>query len=56
VRRGDPLAQVMADAIQTMIDDGTYVEIMAKWGLDDSGMLEEALVITLENPEDTMGN
>lgn len=56
LRRGDPLAQVMADAIQTMIDDGTYVDIMAKWGLDDSGMLEETLVITLENPEDTLAD
>ncbi len=51
VRKGDPLGQVMTDAIQTMIDDGTYQEIMKKWGLDDAGMLTSALLITEENPD-----
>ncbi|MDX1159332.1 ABC transporter substrate-binding protein [Sinorhizobium medicae] len=46
VRKGDPLGQVMTDAIQSMIDDGTYEKIMAKWGLNDSGMLTKALLIT----------
>ena len=35
-----------------MIDDGTYEKIMAKWGLDDSGMLTKALLITEEIPAD----
>ena len=52
VRKGDPLGKVMTDAIQSMIDDGTYEKIMAKWGLDDSGMLSKALLITEENPAD----
>ncbi|MDX0018675.1 transporter substrate-binding domain-containing protein [Sinorhizobium meliloti] len=52
VRKGDPLGQVMTDAIQSMIDDGTYEKIMAKWGLNDSGMLTKALLITEENPAD----
>ncbi|CAK7254731.1 ABC transporter substrate-binding protein [Shinella yambaruensis] len=52
VRKGDPLGQVMTDAIQSMIDDGTYEKIMAKWGLNDSGMLSKALLITEENPAD----
>lgn len=52
VRKGDPLGQVLTDAIQSMIDDGTYEKIMAKWGLDDSGMLTKALLITEENPAD----
>jgi polar amino acid transport system substrate-binding protein len=52
VRKGDPLGQVMTDAIQSMIDDGTYETIMAKWGLNDSGMLTKALLITEENPAD----
>ncbi|WP_411037330.1 ABC transporter substrate-binding protein [Shinella sp. BYT-45] len=52
VRKGDPLGKVMTDAIQSMIDDGTYEKIMAKWGLDDSGMLTKALLITEENPAD----
>ena len=52
VRKGDPLGQVLTDAIQSMIDDGTYEKIMAKWGLNDSGMLSKALLITEENPVD----
>ena len=51
VRKDDPLGQVMADTIQSMIDDGTYRAIMAKWGLDDSGMLGSALLITEANPD-----
>ncbi|MBE2274816.1 MAG: transporter substrate-binding domain-containing protein [Rhodobacteraceae bacterium] len=51
LRKGDPLGQVMADTIQSMIDDGTYKEIMAKWGIDDSGMLTKALLITEKNPD-----
>lgn len=52
IRKGDPVGQVMTDAIQSMIDDGTYEKIMAKWGLKDSGMLTKALLITEENPAD----
>jgi polar amino acid transport system substrate-binding protein len=52
VRKGDPLGKVMADAIQSMIDDGSYEKIMAKWGLNDSGVLTKALLITEENPAD----
>lgn len=51
VRKNDPLGQVMADTIQSMIDDGTYREIMAKWGLDDAGMLKAGLLITEEHPD-----
>jgi len=51
VRKGDPLGQVMTDTIQSMIDDGTYEEIMAKWGLADSGMLTSALLVTEANPD-----
>ena len=52
VRKDDPLGHVLTDAIQSMIDDGTYEKIMAKWGLNDSGMLSKALLITEENPVD----
>lgn len=51
VRKDDPLGQVMTDAIQSMIDDGTYQKIMAKWGLDDAGMLTKALLITEAHPD-----
>ena len=52
VRKGDPLGQVLTNTIQSMIDDGTYEKIMAKWGLNDNGMLSKALLITEENPAD----
>lgn len=52
VRKGDPLGQVLTDTIQSMIDDGTYEKIMAKWGLNDSGMLKKALLITEKHPAD----
>lgn len=52
VRKGDALGQIMTDAIQTMIDDGTYQQIMAKWNLADSGMLDHAVLITEDNPEE----
>jgi len=52
VRKGDPLGKVLTDTIQSMIDDGTYTKIMEKWGLNDSGVLSKALLITEENPAD----
>lgn len=52
VRKGDPLGQVMTDAIQSMIDDGSYEKIMIKWGINDSGVLKKALLITEEHPAD----
>lgn len=52
IRKGDPLGPVMTDAIQSMIDDGTYQAIMEKWNLADSGMLDHAVLITEENPQE----
>lgn len=51
VRKGDPLGSLINDAIQTMIDDGSYQQIMAKWGMDDDGMLTEATMVTEEKPD-----
>lgn len=51
VRKGDPLGKVLADTIQSMIDDGSYKKIMEKWGIADSGMLDKALLVTEENPD-----
>lgn len=51
VRKGDPLGMVLTNAIQSMIDDGTYKKIMEKWGIADSGMLDKALLITEANPD-----
>jgi polar amino acid transport system substrate-binding protein len=51
VRKGDPLGSVINDAIQSMIDDGSYRKIMAQWGLDDEGWLKEGILITEEKPD-----
>lgn len=49
VRRGDPLGPAFRDAIQSLMDDGTYKQIMDKWGIN-SGLLSESILITKENP------
>tara|TARA_R110002051_G_scaffold324519_3_gene422144 strand:- start:4099 stop:4950 length:852 start_codon:yes stop_codon:yes gene_type:complete len=49
VRRGDPLGPIITDAIQAIIDDGTYMEIMTRWGLEDDGPIDQARLITAEN-------
>jgi len=52
LRKGDPLGPIFRDAIQSMIEDGSYKLIMEKWGIADSGMLTKGLLITEENPAD----
>ncbi|TPW29039.1 ABC transporter substrate-binding protein [Pararhizobium mangrovi] len=46
VRKGDPLGKVLADALQSLVDDGTYEKIMKKWGIADDRMLKKITVIT----------
>lgn len=55
VRKGDPLGPLLRDALQAMMDDGSYEAIMEKWGVSGSGMLEKAELITADNykPENT---
>ncbi|EPE96309.1 ABC transporter substrate-binding protein [Rhizobium grahamii] len=50
VRRDDPLGPALKGALQAMMDDGSYKEIMAKWGVDGAGMLEKAILVTKANP------
>ncbi len=50
VRRGDPLGPALKDALQAMMDDGSYKSIMAKWGVDGAGMLDKAVLATKDNP------
>jgi polar amino acid transport system substrate-binding protein len=50
VRKGDPLGPALKGALQAMIDDGSYKEIMAKWGVDGTGTLDKAILVTKENP------
>jgi polar amino acid transport system substrate-binding protein len=50
VRKGDALGPALKGALQAMIDDGSYKELMAKWGVDGAGLLEKAVLITKDNP------
>ncbi len=34
VDKGSPLAQAIQAALQSLVDDGTYTEILTKWGVD----------------------
>lgn len=51
LRRGDALGPVLKDALQAMIDDGTYKQLMAKWGVDGSGMLDKAVLVDQAHPD-----
>lgn len=55
IRKDDALGPILRDAIQILIENGTYTEIMTKWGLDTQGNLPEALLITEENGESILG-
>lgn len=49
VPKGDPIGPLLRDALQSMMDDGSYQAIMEKWGVAQNGMLDEALLVTAEN-------
>lgn len=49
VRSGDPLGPVLRDALQAMIDDGSYRTILEKWGVN-GGLLQKAVLIDQANP------
>jgi polar amino acid transport system substrate-binding protein len=51
IRRGDALGPVLRDALQAMMDDGSYKQLMAKWGVDGSGMLEKAVLVDQAHPD-----
>lgn len=51
VRKDDPLGQSMVDAINALIDDGVYMEIMEKYDVEKAGTIEESVLITEDSPE-----
>lgn len=51
IRRGDALGPVLRDALQSMIDDGSYKALMAKWGVDGAGMLDKAVLVDQAHPD-----
>jgi polar amino acid transport system substrate-binding protein len=48
VRKGDPLGTVLANALQQLINDGVYQQIMTKWGV--AGLVSKGLLATQSNP------
>jgi polar amino acid transport system substrate-binding protein len=48
VRKGDPLGTVLADALQQLINDGVYKQIMTKWGI--VGLVSKGMLATASNP------
>lgn len=52
IRRDDALGPILTDVLQSMINDGTYKALMAKWGVDKSGMLDKAVLVNKNNPAD----
>jgi polar amino acid transport system substrate-binding protein len=48
VRKGDKLGQVLADALQQLINDGVYQKIMKKW--DVGGLVRKGLLATQSDP------
>lgn len=51
VRKDDPLGPVLQQALQKMIDDGTYTKLMGAWGVDKQGILNKAVLVTEANPD-----
>ena len=35
---GTAFAQVLADAVQALIADGSYEDVLAKWGVEDGAI------------------
>jgi polar amino acid transport system substrate-binding protein len=48
VRKSDPLGTILADALQQLINDGVYQQVMAKWGI--VGLVSKGLLATASNP------
>ena len=45
VKKGNPLAHIVRDAAQSMVEDGTYASLMQKWGL--SGAALDTITVNL---------
>jgi len=40
----EALGQNIGKALQSMIDDGSYAKLMAKWGLPETSALQKMLI------------
>lgn len=50
VPKGSPLGPVLREAMQSVIEDGTYAELRRAWGANEVGDLKQAVLITEDNP------
>jgi polar amino acid transport system substrate-binding protein len=51
LRSGDPLGPILRDALQAMIDDGSYKTILETWGVGGNGLLTKAVLVTKTDPD-----
>jgi polar amino acid transport system substrate-binding protein len=49
VRKGDKLGTALSGALQDLINDGVYKQIMTKWGIN--GLVSKGLLATAANPD-----
>ena len=49
VRKGDKLGTDLADALQQLINDGVYKQIMDKWGV--GGLVSKGMLATQSDPD-----
>jgi ABC-type amino acid transport substrate-binding protein len=49
VRKGDKLGTDLADALQQLINDGVYQQIMKKWGV--GGLVSKGMLATQSDPD-----
>ena len=50
VTKGSSLDPVLVKALQDLINNGVYQEIMTKWGVNKQGMLTKAVLVTASDP------
>ncbi len=44
MKKGSPLAQSLVQALQHLIDNGTYKQIAANWGGVEPGMIDKPVI------------
>jgi len=49
VRKGDKLGSSLADALQQLLNDGVYLQIMKKWGI--GGLVSKGMLATQSDPD-----
>jgi polar amino acid transport system substrate-binding protein len=47
--KGSPVAKAVSDAVNKLIKDGDYAKILAKWGVESTGIAQSAV-----NPTPTL--